>query len=86
MPNNFMIESQTLEHIAKAISRSEMKTFTATQLNKSPQQVFAAAKEDGTVLIEHDRFNGCFAIVWNPNFTEDEVLQQMRDFDKPTKD
>ena len=34
-----------------------MKTFPATQLNKSPQQVFAAAKEDGAVTIEHDRYS-----------------------------
>ena len=51
-----------------------MKTFTATQLNKRPQEVFAAAKEDGTVLIEHDRYSGVFAIVWN---SEDEVLEQI---------
>lgn len=55
-----------------------MKTFTATQLNKSPQEIFTAAKEEGTVLIEHDRYNGVFAIVWNPNYTEEEVLQQMQ--------
>ncbi len=43
-----------------------MKTFTATQLNKSPQEVFAAVKEDGSVLIEHDRYSGVFSIVWHP--------------------
>ena len=59
-----------------------MKTFSATQLSKSPQAIFAAAKEDGTVLIEHDRYNGTFAIVWNPNYTTEEVLQQMADYDK----
>ena len=57
-----------------------MKTFTATQLNKAPQEIFAAAKEDGSVLIEHGRYDGVFAIVFNPNYTEEEVLQQMRDF------
>ena len=35
-----------------------MKTFTATQLNKKPQEVFAAAKEDGGVYIKHDRYSG----------------------------
>ena len=40
-----------------------MKTFTATRLNKSAQEVFAAAKEDGAVLIEHDRYKGSFAII-----------------------
>lgn len=54
-----------------------MKTFTATQLNKKPQEVFAAAKEDGTVLIEHDRYQGVFAIVWNKEYSEDEVLGHM---------
>ena len=39
-----------------------MKTFTATQLNKSPQEVFAAAKEDGKVKIKHDRYQGAFII------------------------
>ena len=33
-----------------------MKTFTATQLNKKPQEVFAAVKEDGAVEIKHDRY------------------------------
>ena len=33
-----------------------MKSYTATQFNKSPQEVFAAAKEDGAVEIKHDRF------------------------------
>jgi hypothetical protein len=56
-----------------------MKTFTATQLSKKPQEVFAAAKEDGTVLIEHDRYEGCFAIVWNKQYSEEEVLEQMYD-------
>lgn len=54
-----------------------MKTFTATQLNKKPQEVFAAAKEEGTVLIEHDRYNGVFAIVWNKSYSEDEVSGHM---------
>jgi hypothetical protein len=35
-----------------------MKTFTATQLNKAPQEIFAAAKEDGVVEIKHDRYAG----------------------------
>ncbi len=43
-----------------------MKTFTATQLNKSPQEIFAAAKEDGFVLIIHDRYEKSFAITHNP--------------------
>ena len=33
-----------------------MKTFTATQLNKKPQEVFAAVNEDGCAEIEHSRF------------------------------
>jgi len=57
-----------------------MKTFTATQLNKSAQEVFAATKEDGYVLVKHDRYNGVFAIVWNPQFSEEEILQQMKDW------
>ena len=45
-----------------------MKTFTATQLNKSPQDIFDAAKEDGSALIEHSRYRkGVFAIAWNPD-------------------
>jgi len=55
-----------------------MKTFTATQLSKSAQEVFAAAKEDGTVLIEHDRYNGVFALVWNRQHSDDEVKQQIK--------
>jgi hypothetical protein len=54
-----------------------MKTFTATQLNKKPQEVFAAAKEDGTVLIEHGRYSGRFAIVWNKEYSEVEVAEQL---------
>jgi len=57
-----------------------MKAFSATHLNKHAQEVFAAAKEDGTVLIEHDRYpNGVFAIVWNPSYSEEEVLQQIKE-------
>ena len=33
-----------------------MKTFTATQLNKKPQEVFAAVMEDGEARIKHDRY------------------------------
>ena len=55
-----------------------MKTFTATQLNKSPQEIFRAAKDNGTVLIKHDRYDGCFAIVWNPSYSEEEVLAQIQ--------
>jgi len=55
-----------------------LKTFTATQLNKSPQEIFRAAKDNGAVLIEHDRYDGCFALVWNPNFSEDEVMAQIK--------
>ena len=55
-----------------------MKTFTATQLNKSPQEIFRAAKDNGTVLIEHDRYDGRFAIVWNPSYSEEEVLAQIQ--------
>lgn len=39
-----------------------MKTFTATQLNKAPQEIFAAAKEDGTAYIKHDRHGGGFTL------------------------
>ena len=52
-----------------------MKTFTATHLNKHAQEVFAAAKEDGTVLIEHDRYGGgSFAIAW----TSTEWVESMQ--------
>lgn len=45
-----------------------MKTFPATHLNKHAKEVFAAAKEDGSVVIEHNGyFGGVFAIVWNPD-------------------
>ncbi len=33
-----------------------MKTFTATQLNKAPQEIFAAARHDGVVEINHSRY------------------------------
>jgi len=33
-----------------------VKTFTATQLNKSPQKVFAAIDKDGWANIKHDRY------------------------------
>ncbi len=33
-----------------------MKTFTSTQLNKSPAQVFRAADQEGKVKINHDRY------------------------------
>ena len=40
-----------------------MKTFSATHLNKHAQEVFAAAKEDGNTVINHDRYpNGNFVI------------------------
>ena len=43
-----------------------MKTFTATQLNKKPQEVFSAAKKEGSAFIDHDRHsNGFFSIVWH---------------------
>ena len=35
-----------------------MKTFTATHFNKHAQEVFAAAKDDGAVIIKHDRYSG----------------------------
>ena len=58
-----------------------MKTFTATHLNKHAQEVFAAAKEDGSALIEHDRYTGgVFAIVWNPDMSEEEMLKQIKEF------
>ena len=51
-----------------------MKTFTATHLNKHAQEVFAAAKDDGSVVIEHSNyFGGVFAIVWNPDISMDDV-------------
>ena len=57
-----------------------MKTFTATQLNKAPQEIFDAAKEDGTALIKHSRYrNGVFAIVWNEQQSEEEVLSSSLD-------
>lgn len=56
-----------------------MKTFTATELNKSPQDVFDAAKEGGAI-IEHSRYRkGVFAIVWNPDFSEEEQLKQIKE-------
>lgn len=52
-----------------------MKTYTATQLNKSPQEVFAAAKEDGAVIIEHDRHStGSFRITWKRDVSAEEVI------------
>ena len=39
----------------------EIKTFTATHLNKHAQEVFAAAK-DGPVMIKHDRYQQPFII------------------------
>ena len=53
-----------------------MKTFTATQLNKSAQEVFAAAKEEGTVLIEHDRFSGgAFTLEWSKDLSSDDAVE-----------
>jgi len=58
-----------------------MKTFTATHLNKHAQEVFAAAKDDGSVIIEHSNyFGGVFAIVWNPDMSEEEMLKQIKEF------
>ena len=54
-----------------------MKTFTATQLNKSPQEIFAAAKEDGDVLIEHDRHEGVFIISHVSSLTDDDKVNLM---------
>ena len=55
-----------------------MKTFTATHLNKHAKDVFHAAKEDGSVVIEHYGYlGGVFAIVWNPDMAEDEMLKQI---------
>ena len=69
-----------------------MKTFTATQLNKKPQEVFAAAKEDGEVCIRHDRYpDNLFVIKLRPSaaiqkaggvfnrFKGLEVLERERD-------
>ncbi len=39
-----------------------MKEYTATQLNKSPQEVFDAAKE-GPVVIKHDRYRDVTFII-----------------------
>lgn len=51
-----------------------MKTFPATHLNKHAKEVFAAAREDGSVVIEHNGyFGGVFAIVWNPQRLIEEV-------------
>ena len=56
-----------------------MKTFSATHLNKHAQEVFDEVKEYGTAVIEHDRYRGgVFAIVWNPDFSEEEVLAQIK--------
>ena len=52
-----------------------MKTFTATQLNKSAQEVFAAAKEDGAVLIDHDRYKGSFAIISDHHTSYSEATE-----------
>jgi len=46
-----------------------LKTFTATQLNKSPQEIFAAAK-DGTVMIEHSRHPEGFIIMPRDAYTD----------------
>ena len=39
-----------------------MRTFTATQLNKSPQEIFRAVDQDGAVEIKHDRYADSFVI------------------------
>jgi len=55
-----------------------MKTFTATHLNKHAQEVFDEVKEYGSAAIEHDRYRGgVFAIVWNPDMAEDEMLLKL---------
>jgi len=59
-----------------------MKTFTATHLNKHSKEVFHAAKEDGSVVIEHYGYlGGVFAIVWNADMSEEEMLKQIREGD-----
>jgi len=40
-----------------------MKTFSATHLNKHAQEVFAAARKDGEVSIEHDRYSDCIITI-----------------------
>jgi len=68
------------------VMKKEIKTFTATHLNKHAQEVFAAARDDGAVVIDHSsHYGGVFAIVWNPDFSEEEVLQQMRDYEPLTE-
>lgn len=64
-----------------------MKTYTATQLNKSPQEVFDAAKEDGAVVIKHDRYSkGVFAIVWNHDMPETFDHLWEGDFEQMARD
>ena len=54
-----------------------MKTFSATHLNKHAQEVFAAAKDDGSVVIEHSNyFGGVFAIVWNPEIPSFKIVTE----------
>ena len=58
-----------------------MKSFTATHLNKHAQEVFAAAKDGGTVEIMHDRYpGGSFVIVWAPDMSDEEMLKQIKEF------
>lgn len=47
-----------------------MKTYTATQLNKSAQEVFAAVNEDGAVEIKHDRYPGKVFVIQKRTTTE----------------
>ena len=58
-----------------------MKTFSATQLNKSAQEVFAAVNEDGAVEIKHDRYPGKdFVILRRKNIVAFEVVREMEDY------
>jgi len=58
-----------------------MKTFTATQLNKSAQEVFAAVNEDGSVEIKHDRYPGKdFVILRRKNIVAFEFVREMEDY------
>jgi len=64
-----------------------MKEFTATHLNKHAQEVFAAAKDDGSVCIQHDRYEGGFTMRYQPVIYvlgESTVESEGDKFERPT--
>lgn len=51
-----------------------MKEYTATRLNKSAQEVFAAAKEDGAVEIKHNRYAKPFTLLSDTDGLKEYLL------------